>query len=400
LNFNAHNQKFWRNSFYFSTNDNPLGPYIQATATTQAAAVASNYLLFQGVAGQSFTYSEMGDTNNVGLHGIQIVDTSGNLALTNGVAVTANSTIDVTGAAGAAVSGPLSIGTNTLFITGGSTGTNVPYSVALGAATLSGNPTFDVANNGTGGGTLRLASLNDGGAARTITKVNSGTLEIQGASTLTTCTSIKANVGVLWFNNTSGPSTVGAGVTATVMSGATLELAGNVSDLSSPSPASARVNVINNSKQISGGSLLVSGTNQQVGAVAGTGDTVVNAGVSLTANSIVQDALVIGGTNGSAGLVTIAASDASGNPLSSRSDLAVAGALAPGGNADFATSSSGSASFGSAASAFYVGPPLDAGPELGTGPALGASPVPEPSSLLLAAFAGLACLLAVWRRRE
>jgi hypothetical protein len=331
LNFNAHNQKFWRNSFYFSTNDNPLGPYIQATATTQAAAVASNYLLFQGVAGQSFTYSEMGDTNNAGLHGIQIVDTSGNLALTNGVAVTANSTIDVTGAAGAAVSGPLSIGTNTLFITGGSTGTNVPYSVALGAATLSGNPTFDVANNGTGGGTLRLASLNDGGAARTITKVNSGTLEIQGASTLTTGTSIKANVGLLRFNNTSGPATVGAGVTATVMSGATLELAGNVSDLSSPSPASARVNVINNSKQTSGGSLLVSGTNQQVGAVTGTGDTVVNAGASLTANSIVQNALVIGGTNGSAGLVTIAASDASGNPPSSGSGLAVPAPWPPAG---------------------------------------------------------------------
>ncbi len=354
------------NSFYFSTNDNPLLPYVQATATTQAAAVGSTYLLFQGVSGSTFTYIEQGDTGNVGLHGIQIVDTTGSLALalTNGVAVIADSTIDVTGAASGAVSGPLAMGTNTLFVTGGSTGANVPYSLALGAATLSGNPTFDVANNGSGGGTLRLASLNDGGTARTITKTNAGTLEIQGASTLTGGTAIKVNVGTVRFNNTSGPATVGALVTATVNSGATLELAGNVSDLSSPSPASARVNVANNSKQTSGGSLLVTGTNQQVGAITGTGDTVVTANSSLTANSIVQNALVIGGDmTHTSGVVTIAASDASGNPLGGGSALA--------GSMDVA-SGSGSALFGSAANALYVGPPLDAGPELGANPLGGA----------------------------
>ena len=382
-------------AIYFTTNDNPFGGYVQATATTQAASVASNYLVFQGVAGSSFTYSESGDTNNVGLHGIQIVDTSGSLALTNGVTVTANSTIDVTGAPSGAVTGPLSMGTNTLFVTGGSTGVLAPYSLALGATTLSGNPTFDVANNGTGGGTLRIASLNDGGAARTITKVNAGTLEIQGASTLTGGTSILANVGTLRFNNTTGPATIAAGVTATVAPGATLELAGNFSDLSSPSPESARVNISNNSKQSSGGSLSVSGTNQQVGAITGIGDTAVNAGASLTANSIVQNALVIGGNMTSAGLVTIAASDANGNPMSGGGGLAVAGSLAPSG--PFGGGGSSASGLLPPSAEGFNGDPMSGPASESPNGNGGASAVPEPSSLLLAGFAALACLLAARR---
>ena len=282
------------------------------------------------------------------------------------------------------------MGTNTLFITGGSTGANAPYSVALGAATLTGNPTFDVANNGSGGGTLTLASLNDGGSARTITKVNSGTLEIQGASTLSTGTSILANVGTLRFNNTTGPATIAAGVTATVAPGSTLELAGNVSDLSSPSPASARVHVVNNSKQSSGGSLLVSGTNQQVGAISGTGDTVVNAGASVTANSIVQSALVIGGTSSSAGLVTIAASDASGNPTATGGGAALAGTLCP--CAGLGSGSSSASDLTPGASGFS-GDPI-------AGPTGGTSAVPEPSSCVLLGIGAVAWLAALRRRKR
>ena len=98
-----------------------------------------------------------------------------------------------------------------------------------------------------------------------------------------------------------------------------------------PSPpyllAANRVNITNNSQQTSGGMLLVSGTNQQVGAIDGTGDTVVNDGSDLTANHIIQNALVIGGTAGQPALVTIDASDASGNPLGQSSGLALAGSL-------------------------------------------------------------------------
>jgi Right handed beta helix region/Cohesin domain len=52
-----------------------------------------------------------------------------------------------------------------------------------------------------------------------------------------------------------------------------------------------------------------------LGNIDGAGSLVVNGGNKLTVNHIVQNALVIGGTEGSVGTVTIAASDAAGNPL-------------------------------------------------------------------------------------
>ena len=77
-------------------------------------------------------------------------------------------------------------------------------------------------------------------------------------------------------------------------SGATLELAGSVSALSS---GASRVNIVNNSSAAAG--LLVSGTHQRVGNIDGSGTTQVNAGSDLTANHIIQNALVIGGAAGS-----------------------------------------------------------------------------------------------------
>ncbi|HEV3343349.1 MAG TPA: RHS repeat-associated core domain-containing protein, partial [Pirellulales bacterium] len=68
----------------------------------------------------------------------------------------------------------------------------------------------------------------------------------------------------------------------------------------------------NNSLTLSGAGSLVF-----VGGIDGTGNVVVNAGSNLTANHIIQGNLVIGGTAGSPAIVTIAASDANGNPLNS-----------------------------------------------------------------------------------
>jgi hypothetical protein len=48
-------------------------------------------------------------------------------------------------------------------------------------------------------------------------------------------------------------------------------------------------------------------------------------------NHIIQNALIIGGTAGSPGLVTIDASDANGNPLGQSNGFALAGSLAPSG---------------------------------------------------------------------
>ena len=53
------------------------------------------------------------------------------------------------------------------------------------------------------------------------------------------------------------------------------------------------------------------------GGLDGTGYLTVNAGSHLTANHIVQNSLVIGGTAESSATLVIAASDASGNPLAS-----------------------------------------------------------------------------------
>jgi hypothetical protein len=55
-----------------------------------------------------------------------------------------------------------------------------------------------------------------------------------------------------------------------------------------------------------------------------------SAGSDLTANHIIQTALVIGGTRSSPGLVTIDASDANGNPLGQPNGFALSGSLTPG----------------------------------------------------------------------
>jgi hypothetical protein len=202
------------------------------------------------------------------------------------------------------------------------------------------------------------------------------------------------NGGTLRFNFVTGAATIGSGVTATVASGATLQLAGPISTLSS---GGNRVNVTNNSNATG---LLVSGANQQVGNIDGSGTTQINAGSDLTANHFIQGALVIGGAAGSPAIVTIAASDASGNPLmqasSEPSGLLLAGSLA--------SSSPFGASIGFAST-------MRDGPSSGTTftlPSLGSSTsavsvaaVPEPSTIVISTFA-LASLLGfgIGRRRK
>ncbi len=234
-------------------------------------------------------------------------------------------------------------------------------------------------------GTLRI------GAGGTLNKVNTGTLESVGPTNLGTGAAIHVNAGTLRLNNTAGNSFVGSSVTANVAVGATLELAGSVSSLSSPAAAADRVHVTNDSKQSDGGSLLVSGTNQQVGRIDGIGDTVVTDGASLTADHIIQNALVIGGAAGNNSFVTIAASDSSGTPTAVGGGLAI-GSLA--GGAPISVSGS-------------VLPPGSAGENPGLGASLsgagnlnlggGTAAVPEPSALLLLLVSS-ACLFPVIRR--
>ena len=238
-------------------------------------------------------------------------------------------------------------GTTTLTLNGGNTGTNK----ITGALTDHSTGHLAISKSGAGLWVLSGANNYSGG-----TTVSAGTLEFDTAPTIDNNTTFQVNGGTLRFKVATGTANVGTGVTATVASGGTLELAGSVAALAA---GANRVNITNSSTAPAG--LLVSGSNQQVGKISGAGTTQVNAGSSLIANDIVQGALAIGGTSTSHGLVTIDASNASGNPLAS------------------------------------LAAPADSTPEV----ALGAEPVgasaagpvgdvPEPSSVILFAIGGLA----------
>ncbi len=213
--------------------------------------------------------------------GATLQDDGAQRTLANSVAITGNVTFS-SAAGGSIIIDPSGLATPTTVM-------------------LTNNPTLTVTNS-----TVVKSVI---ASAGTLTKSGSGTLEIDGAPQFAANSALQVNGGRLRFNVTSGSPSVGSGVTATVASGAVLELAGSISVFSG---SGNRASLRNNSLD-SGGGLLVSHGNQQVGTIDGIGDTVVNAGASLTANHIIQDALVIGGVNGNPATVTIAASDSSGN---------------------------------------------------------------------------------------
>ncbi len=142
------------------------------------------------------------------------------------VTLTANSGIDVTGVAAGTLGG-LAIGGNTLYVTGGGTAANTAYSLRLGSGTLSGNPTFNVADNGTGIGTLTLGALSGGGTARTLTKAGSGTLILSGSDTYSGGTTVDA--GILYAMNANA-----------IPAGTRLEVGAEGTSFSIPPPLSRR----------------------------------------------------------------------------------------------------------------------------------------------------------------
>ncbi|HEY2148136.1 MAG TPA: PEP-CTERM sorting domain-containing protein, partial [Pirellulales bacterium] len=186
------------------------------------------------------------------------------------------------------------------------------------------------------------------------------------------------------FNVTTGSPTVGAGITAIVNVGSTLELAGSVSALSS---ATNRVNIttVATSKGV-----LVSGTNQRVGQIYGAGSVVVNSGSDLTADHIIQNALVIQGNAASPAVVTIDASDSSGNPLVSSVQ-----SISPlsSSEVDVASPAVG----GPIASTSVAGLAIIPAPTAANSQDVG---VPEPSSLVMLAFAALSAKALVRTKRR
>jgi fibronectin-binding autotransporter adhesin len=238
-------------------------------------------------------------------------------------------------------------------------------------AATSGTTTLTLNGNNLGANTIAGVLTDNGSGVLAVTKDGPGLWILSGAISYSGPTTVMA--GTLRFNIASGTPTVAAGAMATVASGATLELAGAISALGSA--GGNRVHVINNS---SAPGLLVTGTHQVVGNVDGNGTTQINAGSDLRANRIIQSALIIGGAAGSPAVVTIAASDASGNPLATNasSGMPIAAAQIAGGS-DLGNSSIGDAIAESPTSLASAALPDSAA-------------VPEPSSLLLLVVGTLA----------
>ncbi|HKD36961.1 MAG TPA: hypothetical protein VKB78_09170, partial [Pirellulales bacterium] len=138
-------------------------------------------------------------------------------------------------------------------------------------------------------------------------KVGAGRLTISGADDLRG--NVEVNDGSLAFDVSTAP-TLAVGFTPTVDGTGNLELDGTVSALSG---GAGGTNILNNSSASAG--LLVRGSGQLSGNIDGTGTLTIAADGALTANHVVQRALVIGGSAGHPATLSIAASDALGNPL-------------------------------------------------------------------------------------
>ena len=132
-------------------------------------------------------------------------------------------------------------------------------------AVTNGTTTLTLTGSNSGANTI-TGMLADNGAGRlSVVKNGTGLWIVAGANSYSGGTTVAE--GTLRFDVMSGGPTIAAGATASVDVGATLELAGAVSALSS---GPNRVKIINNS---SAPGVLVSGTNQKVGNIDGSGTT-------------------------------------------------------------------------------------------------------------------------------
>ncbi|HEV2968570.1 MAG TPA: autotransporter-associated beta strand repeat-containing protein [Pirellulales bacterium] len=373
-------------------NNSYSGPITIASggATINSAAPGAILTLSGGITngGNPLIFSGAGNTSvTTAISGSGSLIKSGNgwLSLnaansyTGGITVTGGTlSTSVLGDPSSAVVVSAASGVSSALILGSTQGQTV--SSLAGTVASSGSASIAIA----GGDTLTVnqaVNTTFGGSiinSGTVIKLGAGTLEIDGNPTLAANSNLQVNGGTLLLNLTSGSATVGTGVTATAGPGATLQLAGTVSALSSGANA---VNIANNS-QAAGGGLLVTGTNQQVGAISGTGNTVINAGSNLTASSIVQNSLVIGGAPGRPATLTIAASGPNGTSSPASLDRSPLTALTDSSDSAF------SSLFNPPLSATSVSqsPLLNGAGSVSTS---AGGTVPEPSSMALAAAAAL-----------
>lgn len=244
---------------------------------------------------------------NPGITAIQLVSDDMGATLGNAVIVSQNSTINVTGVDTAAF-GALSIG-KTLFVTGGSTGAGNPYTLTLGATTLTASATFNVANNSSGSGALgilQLGAVGDGGHNYGITLTGPGEVALTAAGTYGGATNVLAGQLLLTnstaLGNSSAVSIATGGALALDNTGGASLTFGNTANGSTT--VGLTINGTGFSVAPAGALSNVAGTNTYAGAVSvgGTGSATISAAAStqltLGGAAVVAsgDTLQFGGT--------------------------------------------------------------------------------------------------------
>lgn len=279
------------------------------------------------------------------------------------------------------INAPLVLEGNYSFISGGATSAaTLSFGGGITPGATTGTTTLTLGGTNAGANTISAVLADNGAGKLALAKTDGGAWLLTGANTYSGDTTVSA--GRLKFAIGSGTPSVGAAATATVAAGATLELAGTVSALGKA--GGNRVHLVNNS---SAPGVIVSGTGQVVGAIDGSGIVQVNAGSDLTANHIVQSALMIGGAAGNQARVTIDASDSAGNPLGQSSDVSVHSVLD-------ANGAFGRNLLASSTMPMSDGPSFDDLNSLDANPIDRSAAVPEPTPLALS-IAGLA-LFSGW----
>ncbi len=148
-----------------------------------------------------------------------------------------------------------------------------------------GGGVLDVQESATTITSTGALATNDGA---TLVKAGAGELQLNGVNTYGNNTTLQVDAGTLTLDPTIAPS-IGTSLTASVASGATLNLGGTENPLSN---GSIHANVANN------GTLTATTPGKSVGEISGTGTTTVTAtGATLTANHIRQSTLNIGAGN-------------------------------------------------------------------------------------------------------
>ncbi len=220
--------------------------------------------------------------------------------------------------------GALSVGTNTLTVSGGTGATTGTAGLTFGAVALNGNTTFNVTNSGVGAATLlTLGALNDGGTtARTITKSGAAPLTLStAAASLINGTQVNIGAGTLNSNNTTA---LGSQAKVDVADGAVFGVGANQT-IGALTNVTTTANT--GSVTLGANTLTVGSTNNLTssfsGAISGTGGALVKTGTG---------SLFLNGINTYSGATTVSAGAlrGSGALISSAVSVAAGASIWPG----------------------------------------------------------------------